>query len=398
LPVVIRDRTVALIHVDDAGKVHESNELAELIIAVTEAAQAFQRLILRAKAGKLSKAAAAPVADTALGAGVPAAPDELRKVRRPASMQLEDEPSTDPGYRRAMRIEDWPPAEAAAALLDAVIRGGSDAHAAADQLVALGEPGAVALIRALPGPLRLDRHAVRGSEPPPVREHGPLLALISRFGRTIVPHLAARLADPSLDVRWYATRAFTELRFPEAVEPVGHRLFDADPTVRRAAAAALSRFEPSPELRALLEGLRGDLIDPSAARQRHAAEAVGELRDAPSVPRLIELVKHREVELVEAARRALVQITKQDFGTSRWRWRSWWDRHRSQSRIEWLLAGLGHRDTAVRTSASDELQALTSDYFGYHNELSKRDREEAKQKWIAWSKQNSNASERSKGT
>jgi hypothetical protein len=192
--------------------------------------------------------------------------------------------------------------------------------------------------------------------------------------------------------------AFAELRFPEAVEPLGKRLFDADPTVRRAAAAALARFEPSPELRALLEALRGELIDPSAARQRHAAEAVGELRDAPSVPRLIELVKHRDAELVEVARRALMQIAKQDFGTSRWRWRSWWDRHRSQSRIEWLLAGLSHRDQTVRSSASDELQALTSDYFGYHYELSKRDREEARQKWMAWAKSNPGAvRERSKG-
>src|SRR5205814_1225142 len=104
----------------------------------------------------------------------------------------------------------------------------------------------------------------------------------------------------------------------------------------------------------------------------YAAEALGALRDAPAVPRLIELVKHADEAVVSAARRALVEITKQDFGTSRWRWRSWWERHRDQPRVEWMLEGLGHAEAEVRLSASEELRLLTPDSFGYHFDLPKR--------------------------
>jgi hypothetical protein len=199
-----------------------------------------------------------------------------------------------------------------------------------------------------------------------------------------------------VDVRFSVALALSGLRFQEVVKPLGTRLFDSDASVRRAAIAALARFEPSPELKELIESLRGELLDPSPARQRHAADALGELRDVPSVPRLIELIKHREADVVDSARRALIQIAKQDFGTSRWRWRSWWDKNRERSRIEWMLAGLSHRDAEVRASASEELQTLTSEYFGYHFDLPKREREEARQKWVAWYKQNAEASRASK--
>jgi hypothetical protein len=122
----------------------------------------------------------------------------------------------------------------------------------------------------------------------------------------------------------------------------------------------------------------------TSARQRFSAEALGALRDVPSVPRLIELVKHADERIVVSARRALVDITKQDFGTSRWRWRGWWDRHRNEPRVEWMLEGLGHAEAEVRLSASEELRALSSEYFGYHFDMPKREREEARRKWVDW--------------
>src|SRR5262249_22068005 len=101
-------------------------------------------------------------------------------------------------------------------------------------------------------------------------------------------------------------------------------------------------------------------------------------------PRIIELVKHASADVVEVARRALVEITKQDFGTSRWRWRSWWERHRNQPRLEWLLEGLGHAEAEVRLSASEELKTLGREHFGYQFDLPKREREEARRKWVDW--------------
>src|SRR5262249_4991028 len=88
--------------------------------------------------------------------------------------------------------------------------------------------------------------------------------------------------------------------------------------------------------------------------------------------------------LQDTAHRALVVMTKQDFARSRWRWRAWWDKNRDRHRIEWMLEGLGHKAPEVRLSASEELKRLTHEYFGYHFDLPKREREEARKKWLTW--------------
>jgi hypothetical protein len=85
-----------------------------------------------------------------------------------------------------------------------------------------------------------------------------------------------------------------------------------------------------------------------------------------------------------AARQALLFITKQDYGTSRWRWRGWWDRHKSEAREEWLFEGLGHSDDTIRASAADELRRLYPESFGYHWDGPKREREEARKRWLDW--------------
>jgi hypothetical protein len=260
-----------------------------------------------------------------------------------------------------------------------------DEHAqlSAEALLTIGERGAAAVVARMPGPLRLDRHTLRG-RPPPLAEHGPLLAVLARLGRTARASLLSRLGDPSLEVRYYATVALGELRAADVVAPLGARLYDPDAGVRRAAVDALARFDDSSPLRALHEQLRAELPGPDHMRQRYAAEALGVLKDVPSVPRLIELVKHADHAAVVAARKALVEITKQDFGSSRWRWRSWWDRHRDQPRLEWMLEGLAHAEPEVRLSASEELRGISHEYFGYAFDLPKREREDARKKWVDW--------------
>jgi hypothetical protein len=260
-----------------------------------------------------------------------------------------------------------------------------DEHAAlsADALVAMGQRAAVALVARLPGPLRLDRHTLRGTTPP-LGEHGPLLAVLQRLGRTAREALLSRLGDSSLEVRYYATLALGELRASDVVAPLGTRLYDPDAGVRRAAVEALSQFPESPDLVALVEQLRGELPGPDALRQRYAAEALGVMKDVTSIPRLIELVKHADPSVVAAARKALVEVTKQDFGTSRWRWRSWWERHRDQPRVEWMLEGLAHAEAEVRLSAAEELRAVSQKDVGYTFDGPKREREESRKKWIDW--------------
>jgi hypothetical protein len=86
----------------------------------------------------------------------------------------------------------------------------------------------------------------------------------------------------------------------------------------------------------------------------------------------------------EKAREELMAITKQDFGTRARRWEAWWEKHRDDDRVEWLFEGLGHKDDKIRASSEDELRKLTGEYFGYHFDLPRRERERARARWQAW--------------
>jgi hypothetical protein len=86
----------------------------------------------------------------------------------------------------------------------------------------------------------------------------------------------------------------------------------------------------------------------------------------------------------EKAREALMAITKQDFGTRAKRWEAWWEKHKDDDRVEWLFEGLGHKEPKIRASSEDELRKLTGEYFGYHFDLPRRDRERARARWQAW--------------
>jgi hypothetical protein len=86
----------------------------------------------------------------------------------------------------------------------------------------------------------------------------------------------------------------------------------------------------------------------------------------------------------EKAREELMAITKQDFGVRAKRWEHWWDKHKDDDRVEWLFDGLGSKLTPIRASSEDELRKLTGEYFGYHFDLPRRDRERARARWQAW--------------
>jgi len=118
-------------------------------------------------------------------------------------------------------------------------------------------------------------------------------------------------------------------------------------------------------------------------RARAAAAALGDLRDVRAIPDLISAADGDHAT-AEEARRALIQLTKQDFGTKARKWRAWWEKNRDRHRIEWMIDGLVHPDNDVRLSAAEELKRLTGEYFGYHHDLPKRDREEAQKRWYKW--------------
>jgi hypothetical protein len=85
-----------------------------------------------------------------------------------------------------------------------------------------------------------------------------------------------------------------------------------------------------------------------------------------------------------AARQALVALTKQDLGPKARRWASWWRRHQDDDRMDWLFEGLSHKTAEIRAAAEEELRALTGEYFGYHFDLPRRDRQAARARWQSW--------------
>jgi hypothetical protein len=86
----------------------------------------------------------------------------------------------------------------------------------------------------------------------------------------------------------------------------------------------------------------------------------------------------------DKARDELIAITKQDFGTKARRWEAWWEKHKDEDRAAWLFEGLVHKEPRVRASSEDELRKVTGEYFGYHYDLPRREREQARARWQKW--------------
>jgi len=120
--------------------------------------------------------------------------------------------------------------------------------------------------------------------------------------------------------------------------------------------------------------------DPGAARA--AITALCARREVRAVPILIRRLG--EGELAAAAHEALVTLSRQDFGKAARAWLGWWDKAQHRGRTEWLFEALGHKRSDLRLAASEELQAMTGAYFGYHFDLPERDREEARRRWSHW--------------
>jgi hypothetical protein len=157
-----------------------------------------------------------------------------------------------------------------------------------------------------------------------------------------------------------------------------------DPAARRSALRHLARRLRDPrvlELRHALENKAG-AKDPTVATS--ALQALADLRDKNAVPVIIELLESGHAGVAEAAHATLVTLTCEDLGRKQKRWMEWWAAMGARARVEWLLEGLAHRTPELRLLASNELYEMCGEYFGYHYYLPEPEREEARQRWIAW--------------
>lgn len=157
-----------------------------------------------------------------------------------------------------------------------------------------------------------------------------------------------------------------------------------DPPARRVALRRLSRHVQDPRVISFRHAMLKKAEQPDAAIAVSALASLAELRDKNAVPAIAELLEGKSQEVAVAAYGALITLTCEDLGPRTKRWMEWWDRMGGKPRVEWLLKGLAHRTPEIRLLASTDLHEISHEYFGYHHDLPERDREEARQRWIAW--------------
>jgi HEAT repeat protein len=219
--------------------------------------------------------------------------------------------------------------------------------------------------------------------PPRASECGVVLRLVARERKVALPFVLERLADADAERRGWATHLIGELPYVEALSAVLERLRDDDAATRASAAlavAAIARSHPGRVAQTLRE--RGEESDP---RQRAVGmRAAGAVRDPALVPLLMRGLGDGDDAVVGAAHDALVQVTRQDFGTDARPWMKWWEQNSGRHRLEWLIDALTHDVSEVRRAAGDELRLLSRQYFGFSSDLPPRDRERAQQRYRDW--------------
>ena len=245
-----------------------------------------------------------------------------------------------------------------------------------------GETAVGALIAEFPGPVTEPTHLrARASE------CGPVLHALAQLGPKATPFLTVRTADSNASVRRWATFLLGELPGKESARAIASRLLDDSLEVRRAALSAARRIRSDPlarrTLRALIEQTARDLSLP--AQQRGAAiEAMSDVREHEGIPTLLLLLEDELAELRRASHFALCVLTRQDFGPEPAKWRAFWQEHRDEDRVEWLISSLDHEQLEIRRAAGEELRNMAGASLGFDEEQPAAQRRNAQAQFRAW--------------
>jgi hypothetical protein len=257
---------------------------------------------------------------------------------------------------------------------------------ASDRLVAAGASAVPVLVAAFPGPIEIPSSR-RPNAAPRASECGPVLKTLAKLGLEAVPFLVVRTNDTDPMVRSWATRLLGEIPTPESAHAVARRFFDGDVDVRRAALAAARLLTSAPDTISALVAELGmtaeDRGKPTSVRLT-AMDMLAELRQSQAVPFLVLALQDNPIDIVQSARRALVTLTRQDFGAVPHTWSEWWRGASGRHRIEWLIDSLTHEQGEIRRAAGEELKALTREYFGYYDDLPPPQRLHAQKKYREW--------------
>jgi hypothetical protein len=378
LPIVLRDRVVALAIGHRVDRPIGIADVAELLPLAQVAADAVGRLIVRHKSvGYRAPTGSGPVST------VPADDLPTKRAERTAGGWSVPRPSTVPELDHAKEVAiDAEPPRPVGEVLDDVES--SDVARSADAAVeAMSRAAEVmpALAARFPGKLMVERYQVSGRALR-AAQYGGLLGLVVRIGPPAADLLLEKMSDQHRDIRFYAAVCVAEMRPRNALYALVERLFDADYGVRAVAIDALAGYAAR-DIDLAMVRARHALHSEDPERVAAAAGAVASLGDVHAVPDLLDTVG-RDDKRAEYARRALMAVTKQDFGISERKWRRWWDENRQRHRVEWLIDGLVHKDAGLRQSSIDDLRRFTGDDLGYHPDLARRERDLAVGRWRTW--------------
>jgi HEAT repeat protein len=260
----------------------------------------------------------------------------------------------------------------------------SDRMAAIDALTKAGPSTLDTICERFPGPLQVDPFSPDATNLPPFAKCGPLLSVLERYGWDAHEEVVRRLDAPDPLVRFFAIYFYAAVFVPEAIPRLIQRLHDEESRICMLAARTLFSYREHPDFAHVLEHLHGRLAATSVTARRHAAYLIGLFRDVTAIPALIAVLDHKDKGMVDVAEDALAEIAKQRFNGSARKWRAWWAKNEARSRIEWLIDGLGAKDVVLRRSAAEELRAVTGLDMGFDEDGPKRDREDARQRWLSW--------------
>jgi len=243
-----------------------------------------------------------------------------------------------------------------------------------EQLVDGGESAVASLIARFPGPIREPENAQTKAS-----DCGPLLRALVRIGQKAVPFLTVRTADENPEVRRWATLVLGELPSRDSAKAIAGRLLDGAPLVRRAALASARRLQSDTLARRTLRGQIEELtLDVRLGTEARcsAIEAIADIREYETIPVLLQILGDKDRSVARASQWALSVLTRQDYGSDFVQWQTFWQEHRNEPRIEWLIAALGHEKADLRRAAYEEIKAAAGQDFGFHEDLPEEERNE----------------------
>ncbi len=349
LPVVMRDRVIAIAVAHNKGKGISVGRVTELLPLGRSTADAVSRLLAKMRAAKTQPAKAAPEA----ASENTAADSTTMPVADPQMVTLFE----------AIQSDDAQTSSAAIA----------EALQSVDKAIAH-------LDFCFPGKLLKNRHDEPKRLPP--AEYGPILSLVTQIGPKCGCALSEKMRDADREVRYYATLCAAEIHPEDVINQFVERLFDGDEAIRAMAVEALPNY-PKEALHTALDFARRALHSEDNERLKLAAQGLTKLGDVSAIPDFID-AHSRGGEAAEISQRALFLLTNQDLGTSNRKWRSWWEKNEQGNRIDWMLDGLASKNADARKNAVETLRALTGEFFGYGHDLPKKQREKSRKKWLAW--------------